>query len=146
MERKPVLEYIILIVVLIAAGVLFLQIKNQEINLCRYIFNGLTNRVYAAEKFIDWENLKALDVDVGAFYTRLADEKDKGGYRKEFIRNFSVGFAKAGGRLNLFTNWRIWYRDSNKVIVAADYSGYNKTILFTLSKFGKIKLTSIQWR
>jgi len=143
-NNQPVLEYTILIIVLIAGIALFLHLKNQEINLCQSILGSLAQGKPAVEKFIDWENFKALGVDVGATYASLANEKEKADYKKAFIQNFAFGFQKSGGKPALFKHWRIYQRESGKVIVACDYSGYNKMLLFTISKLGKNKLISLQ--
>ncbi len=145
-EKKQVLKFTILALAVVIAVALFLQIINRDISRCRYIFAGLTKGSYAVEKLIDWENLKALKIDVGAVYRHIPNQKEKTGYKQAFIQNFSVGFKRAGGKANLFTHWRAHQRDREKIIVAADYSGYNKTILFTLSKLSAGKLVSIQWK
>lgn len=141
---KPILEYALLILVLIAGIVFLVRLKNQEIYLCQKVFTGLVKGSHRIEKVIDWQELKALDVDVGVTYSQLPNEKERSGYKKAFIANFSKGFKQAGGRLNLFTHWRIYERDAEKTVVAADYLGHNKTILFSVSK-GRKKLIAIQW-
>jgi len=143
-NNQPLLEYSILALVIIACIVFFLHLKNQEINLCQSILGSLSQGKTTVEKFIDWENLNALGVNVGATYTGLANEKEKADYKKAFIQNFAFGFQKSGGKSVLFRHWRIYQRDSGKVIVACDYSGYNKTLLFIISKLGKNKLISLQ--
>lgn len=145
-ENKSVLAYLILIVVIMLCLVFFWQLKNQETNLCRYILSSLVKGKYDVEKVIDWENLKALELNVGATYNKLRDAGEKLVYKKEFIRNFALGFQKGRGKLWSFRHWRIYSREGEKVVVAADYLGYNKTILFTLSKIGKSKLISLQWK
>lgn len=141
-ENTLILEYTLLFVVVLAAFMFFLHMRNQEVNLCRYVFSGLVKGSYGVQRFIDWENLQALDVDVAATYNNLANDKEKVNYKKSFIKNFSVGFKQGGGRLKSFTHWRIYDRDREKTVVAADYR--NKIILFTLSKYGR-RLIALQW-
>ncbi len=142
----PVLEYAVLIIAVIAAFMFFLRVKTDDINLCRTVFSGLTKGNYGVQKYIAWESLKAMRVDVGATYAQFTTEKQRAEYKKLFIRYLSFGFRQAGGKLSAFTNWRIYNRDSEKTVVAADYSGYKKTILFTIPKYGRRKLTAIQWK
>lgn len=143
-KDTPVLEYAVLIAVIITALVFFLRVKTDDIDLCRAVFSGLVKGRYGVQKYIDWENLKAVGVNVGATYIKFTTEKERLNYKKAFIKNFSFGFKKVGGKLKAFTNWRIYNRDSEKTIVAADYRG--KIILFTISKYGKRKLIAIQWK
>ncbi len=144
-KNQPVLEYIILFLLIIASSVFFIHLKNQEANLCRSIFSGLASARYGVEKYIDWEGLRALGVDVSAVYKNLPDEEAKSNYKKAFIRNFSDGFKRSGSRLGFFAHWRIYAKDNEKTVIACDYSRYNKTLLLTLSKSGKRKLVSIDW-
>lgn len=147
MKNNPaILEYAFLIVIIIVALVFFLQMKNQDIRLCQHIFQGLIKAGYSVQKFIDWENFKALDVDVGVTYSKLANEEERSSYKKAFIKNFSQGFKQVKGESGAFTHWRIDTKDAEKVVVACDYSVRHKTLLFGLSKIGKTKLTSLQWR
>lgn len=141
-ENTLILEYTLLFGVVIAAFMLFLHMHNQEVNLCRFVFSGLVKGSYGVQRFIDWENLQVLDVDVGATYTKLPTEKEKLNYKKSFIKNFSVGFKQGGGRLKSLTHWRIYDRDREKTVVAADYR--DKIVLFTVSKYGR-RLITLQW-
>jgi hypothetical protein len=145
-NNQPILEYIILLVVIMVALAFFLQVKNQEINFCRAVFTHLVKGSAPAEKFIDWENFKAVGMDVGATYNGLPNEKEKSAYRQAFIKSFSVGFSRVKAELKSFTHWRLYAQQGAEVVVACDYSGYNKTLLFTVSKLGKKKLVSLQWK
>ena len=147
MERdKPILEYVTLVIIILVVIGVFFQIKNQEINFCRKVFTELAKGAPRAEKFIAWENLKAVGADIGAAYRNLPDEKERAHYREAFIKNFALGFRQNRGKVSAFKHWRLYSREGEKVVVAADYLGYNKTILFGLSKRGKSKLISLQWK
>ncbi len=143
-ERSDLL-YIILPVAIIAAVMFLLKEKDPDINFCRKVFNGLVSNSSPAERFIDWKNLKAMDVDVGVRYSGLPDEKQRSDYKKSLFAGFSFGFKQGGGSPRAFTNWRIYAKDIDKVVVAADYPRYNKTILFGISKSAKPLLISMQW-
>ena len=138
----------IAIVVIIAAlltGLFFyLNIKNQDINFSRRVFAGLIKGRHSVQKLIDWENLQAVGVDVGQTYSALPNGKERADYQRAFVERFSLGFRQVGGDFKSFTNWRLYDNAPEVAIVAADYKD-NKTILFTLSKYERKKLTAIQW-
>jgi len=145
-EKKeiPILEYTVLAAVVIAALLFIYQIKTRDINLARSVFRGLVNGRYGVEKNIDWENLRGLDINAGAAYSKFSTGLEKAGYKRAFIQSFSSGFRRSEGNFKSFVNWRIYSKDSDKIIVAADYQGHNKTLLFVFPKSGR-KLASIQW-
>ncbi|MFH0762492.1 MAG: hypothetical protein V1925_01210 [Candidatus Omnitrophota bacterium] len=143
-KENLILEGIILAVI-VTGLMLFFHIKNREVNLCRYLFNGLVSGNYGAARFIDWDNLKALDLDVAEVYDRLPSEKEQANYKRAFINGFAVGFSRVKARAKAFNNWRIYTKDSEETVVAADYKGQNKTLLFTLSRYGEPRLKAIQW-
>ncbi len=138
-------SFIIIVIVAVLLTALFFQIKEQDINFSRQIFSGLVRGSSGIDRYIDWENLEALNTSVGVRYTRLLNEKERANFKKAFIKNFSFGFNRVGGRLREFRNWRIYGQDSGKIIIACDYLRYNKTLLFALSKFGTKKLIGLQW-
>lgn len=125
----------------------FLYIRSREINFCRNVFSDLMQGRFWAVNYIDWEHLKALDMNVGETFSRLPNEKERRNYKKAFIRSLAVGFSRTGTKIGDFSNWRILSKDSEKIIAAADYIKYKKTLLltFTKSKIGK-KLVSLQWQ
>jgi len=145
-KDTPILEYTILAGIIIVFLLFIFQLKTGDVNLCRAIFSDLVNGRYGVQKYIDWENLNALQVDVGREYQQSTGEKQRVGYKKAFIQSFSRGFQGVGGKFRAFVNWRIYNKVDNQTIVAADYQGHNKTLLFTLSSSGKKRLTSLQWK
>jgi hypothetical protein len=147
-EKKeiPILEYTVLAAVAIAFLLFIFQMKTGDINLARSVFKGLVSGRVGVEKLIDWENLQGLTIDVGKTYARFPTKREADGYKISFIKNFSIGFSRAGGDYKSFVNWRIYSKDSSQTVVAADYRGHNKTLLLTLAGAGKKKLTSLQWK
>lgn len=113
--------------------------------LSRQIFIGMVQGKQAVEKHIDWYELKALGIDVATIYSKLANEKERDDYRKEFFKNLSLGFKMSGGNPQAFINWRVYKVEGEKTIVAADYSGKGRTVLFTLSRGRQKKLTAVEW-
>jgi len=144
-KETPILEYAILAAVVIACVLFIYQTKTQGVNLARSVLNGLASGRYGVEKYIDWENLQGLDMNVGITYSKFTTQVEKVGYKRAFIQNFALAFKRAGGDFKSFTNWRFYKRDNSQIIVAADYPRHNKTLLFFISATGK-KITSIQWK
>ncbi|MBP7835969.1 MAG: hypothetical protein KA022_00655 [Candidatus Omnitrophica bacterium] len=145
-KNPPVLEYTILAAIIIAASLFIFQVARGDIDTARAIFKDLTNGRYSVQRHIGWEQLKGLDINVGATYSSFATGKEKNGYKKAFIRHFSSGFKSFGGDYKSFVNWRIDSKAANQVVVAADYSGHNRTLLLTLSGTWRKKLSSLQWK
>jgi hypothetical protein len=146
MDNKKILDYTIIIIVVLGVLAFAWEFINRDTRFCRSVLNGLVKGSVKVEKFIDWEKLKATGLDIGATYRRIATPSDKSIYRRLFIRNFATGFHSTKGDFRKFVNWRILERKATKVVVAADYLLYNKTILFTLSKIPKTKIIAIEWK
>ncbi|KPK98527.1 MAG: hypothetical protein AMJ95_03995 [Omnitrophica WOR_2 bacterium SM23_72] len=118
----------------------------DDVQLARRIFNEMCAGRKSVENLIDWQTLKAVDIDVGSTYSQFRTENDKKDYRKAFLYNFSGSFKSAGGRTSNFFNWRLKAKDAASTIVAADTAGQGKVILFTITKIaGQRKLTAINW-
>ncbi len=143
-EYKKVLGFVLIILALILAVYLYRQQPN-DIELCRGIFQGFVEGKQDMEKFVDWEHLKALGLDVGATYSKLANAKEKEAYRREFYKSFARGSRQAGGKFQAVTNWRIYQKGGLETVVSADYNLKSKTVLFTLFESGGKKLINIQW-
>ena len=145
-EEKIILISIAAIIVIMAL-MFFVRFKVEDIEFCRLVFSRLVKGSFAAQKFIDWENLKTkklVGFDVGETYSSLPNKKEQEYYRKTFIKGFSLGFSKGKGDIKDFTNWRVVENTPEQAVIAADYKG--KTILFTISKIGEKKLIGIQWQ
>jgi len=146
MENKKTTEYTIVIISVVALFILAWEFTHRDARFGRLVLDGLVRGSVKVEKLIDWEQLKATGIDVGANYRRLSTLPDKETYRRLFIRNFAVAFQQGKGDFKKFTNWRVLQRKPTKVVVGADYLLYNKTILFTLSKSPRTKLIAIEWK
>jgi len=145
---RKVLFFVGLILVLGFMGCSGGEITGDDVQVARKIFNGLCKGEKNVERYIDWENLKAVGVDVGKTYSSILSEKERSDYRNAFLYNFAYAFRASGGRIENFFNWRIHERqpDKNKTIVAADVRS-GRVILFTLiSKNGKRNLAEINWQ
>ena len=147
-SQQTTLRYAV--VMLVAAGLVVGALKwmnrsQDDVSFCRQVFRGLVSGSGSVQSRIDWEHLKALDVDIGAAYTKYADEKGKASYRKSFIRGFSYGFAQSHAKPESFVRWRVQERTEGHVVVATDYEGKGKTLLLTIPASGKKKIQAIQW-
>jgi hypothetical protein len=149
MTKKLLLwEYSVLVFVILAALAVFVKTKNTDMDFCRSVFGGLAQGRFSADRMIDWQNLKALDQDIGADYRGLPNDAERLAFRRAFIRSFSTAFRGQGARARDFRDWRVYSREGQKVTVAADQIGKNKeiikTILFTVSLYPQRKLISLQ--
>lgn len=139
------MEYALIALIIIIAIIFVSEFQQRDVKLGRLILTGLVKGSVEVEKFIDWEKLVALNVNVGKTYKSITNSEDRIKYRRSFMTGFSVGFKSVKGNLDKFVNWRIVQRKPTKVVVAADYLLYNKTILFVLLKLKGTKLIAIGW-
>jgi hypothetical protein len=146
-ERNWFLEYYILAIILVVfAAAFFMVIRQPDIGLARRALNGLAQGRESVQDAIDWPVFKAMDRDVGADYEKLPSERQKLYFRKAFVINFSLSFKSSGGELRYFGNWRVYSRDKEKTVVAADTIN-KKTVLFTITKkHAKSKITEIKFK
>ena len=130
-------------------GLLFLSGCTQietDVQFARRVFNGLCTGNQRVQVLIDWQNLKAMEVDVGQAYSSIVAEKDRQDYRKMFVYNLAYTFKASGGKASAFTNWRVQGREGNNTVVAVDTPS-GKVLLLALSyKAGKRKLSALQWQ
>jgi len=144
-------EYLVLVVLValaIALLVFFLTRGQEDINFCRRtIFGGLVSGRQSVKEFIDWEHFKGLGLDFAEAYARLPNTQERQAYQQAFVASFSLAFKRLKGRSAAFTNWRIYRKADQEVVVAADYPAQKKTLLFTFSKGGGIrKLVALEWK
>jgi hypothetical protein len=140
MKMKSFLSILCLVVALAGCE----MAPASDVGFAKYVFTNMARGRQAIEKYIDWQSFQAVGVDVGATYSKFS-EKERPGYRKAFLQNFSFSFRSAGGKLSYFHNWRIHSRDSHKVIVSVDTK--NLTLLLSLSQGSraKRKLIAMEW-
>ena len=140
MKMRWFLSILCLAVVLVGCE----MVPASDIGFARYVFTDMAKGRQGIEKYIDWQSFKAVGVDVGTAYSKFS-EKEKPGYRKAFLQNFSFTFRTAGGKLSYLHNWRIHFQDSHKVTVAVDTK--NLTLLLSISQGSraKRKLMGMEW-
>ena len=126
--------------VITLAGLLVWNTFGQDVKLCKRVFVGLVTGDQSVRKKIDWNHFVALDVDVGATYTQLPPAEQLP-YEETFVRNFSLGFARAKADPSGFVNWRA----QEDGTVAVDYPAKNKTAIFKLSENGK-QVAGLAWK
>ncbi len=118
----------------------------SDVAVCQEIFRGLATGKADVEEWVDWANLKALEIDVGDTYSKLPDDTQRQQYRQAFIENFAQGFRFMGGTLQAFGHWRLHERAGDHVVVAVDYPAKHKTLLLSLATTGKRRLIGLQWQ
>lgn len=133
---------ILCVVTVLITGCRFFPLSDTEF--AKSVFTGLVKGRQSVEKDIDWPTFKAMGVDVGESYKKYLDEKQKTRYRRVLIRNLSFSFHTAGGKAELFRNWRVEASQDQKVTVATD-AGRATLLLFITKEQGKRKLTGIEW-
>ena len=146
-RQTPVIGSAALLMAIGAIAVFVMRGSGNDVEVCRRVFQGLAEGRPGVHRRIDWERLKALDVDVGAAYAALPNDQERAGYRRAFIERFSAGFRGTGGSSDAFVRWRAQGRaDDGRVVVAADYAAKQKTLLLRLSGGWNKKLVGIQWQ
>lgn len=146
MNEKKNIEYAIIGIIAVTLVIFAWEFSQRDVRFSRSVLDGLVKGAIKTERLIDWERLVAPGADIGAHYRQFSSPHDQETYRRLFIRNFAVGFQQGKGDFKKFTNWRVLQRKGAKVVVAADYLLYNKTVLFTLSKSPRTKLIAIEWK
>ena len=142
----PWMGSITLLLVGATAVAVALSARRSEVAVCRETLRGLIDGSQTVGRSINWEQLQAMGVDVGATYRRLANEREQAAYRRAFIAQCAQGFRRARGSADSFRRWRLLTREPGRIIVAADYEAKHKTILVALSDSGTKKVESIQWQ
>lgn len=112
---------------------------------CGRVFRGLVDGNRSVEGAIAWERLQAMGVDVGATYTGLANEKERAEYRRAFIQSFGSGFTQGGGEASAFKGWRVDAEEGDRILVAVDYEGRERTLVFGLPASGERMVETIHW-
>lgn len=147
-QDKNIYKYAAVLLGILVLFSAFGLAKDKDIEFSRNVFSGLIAGKLSIRQSIDWPKFKALGMDIGAGYKDLTNDKDKSDYENFFIRSFSFNFKKTGAKFRSFTNWRIYSRDTQGVVVAADYPARKQTLLFTIArdKNKKPRLVNLDWR
>lgn len=80
-----------------------------------------------------------LESNIAAEYNKLPNEKEKIGYERGFIENFSKSFKEQKAGFNKFTNWRMLGddKDPRVKVVACDGAGKDVVFLFYIAHDGR---------
>lgn len=107
----------------------------NDVDFARAVFKGLVKGEQSIERYIAWEQLEAVGSKAGSTYSKIESDTQKANYRKGFIYNFSMAFQGAEGKLNSFSNWRVYAREPGKITIAVDMKTdtFQKTLLLYLS-------------
>ncbi len=139
------MKYAAAVLVVVGGLLVFLQSVSAEIRVCRSALEGLSRGQAWAQGRVDWNRLSAMGMNVGATYASLPNDRERARYRQAFITQFSKGFKGTGASARDFINWRVVERETDRIVVAADYPGKGKTLLMTITARGKQRVESIQW-
>lgn len=139
---RVTLEQAVAVGLAVLAVAFLASLFRQDVRFCRTVFVKLVKGDQSVGNAIDWDHLKALDVDVSATYAQLPNFEAKAAYRQAFIKNFAEGFHKSSGKLEEFTSWHT-ERDGS---IAVEYPAKKRTLVFRLSPEGKRRLTGIAWK
>jgi len=141
------MEYVGVVVLIVVMAAVFLLVREPDVSFARGVFSGLIKGDESVKEAIDWPSFKAVGNDLGAIYSKLPSDKERGLYKQAFILNFALGFKSSGGKFSSFTNWRIIQRNKQGVIVVADIGASGeRTVLFAISKkYRNRKLVAIEW-
>ena len=121
-------------------------VKN-DIDFARYCLQGLAKGKSSAAGLVDWTSFVAMGINIGGTVNKLAATRQKEEYVKKFIKSFAFSFRQTEGKLNKFTNWRIFAANMGKTTVAANYLN-GKVLLLTIATYpgGKRKLIRMGWK
>ena len=126
---------------LVLVGAVIWSLMGQDVRLCKRVFAGLVQGDQSVRKHIDWEHLKALDVDVGTDYTKLPSADEQAAYQQGFVRSFSEGFVRSKADPAGFAGWRA----QSDGTVTVEYPAKRKTVVFQLSENGK-QVSGLAWK
>lgn len=131
---------------LLAVAVVLRALEPPQ-RMCQRALSALAGSRQSAARFLDWEHLTALEVDVGAQYLALPNAQERSRYRLFFIRGFGAGFKEAGATPATFINWRVEGDADGRAVVAADHATQQKTLLLHVRPvfLGK-KIDRIEWK
>ena len=118
----------------------------RDIRAAQRILAGLAAGKVSVTRAIHWEQLQAIDLDVGSTYAQLPNDIERRAYQQSFVANFAEGFRQAGGRMKAFRGWRIQSRQPERVVVAVDDTLRGKTLVLSLSASAPKRLEGVQWQ
>ena len=142
-------RYILTAALIAAAFFVFIfarQKTNEDVDFCRMVWQGMLKGDQRVIRYIDWEHLKLLGKDIGSRYELARTDEERSKYKQSFLRGVAFGRRRYPRIMPVFRNWRVYYRDPEKTVVAVDAPQRDKmvTILFTVGKdAGEKKLFAI---
>lgn len=136
-------EYIIAVSAVILGVTFLIGLKNQDVNFCRSVLNGMISGNTLIEKHLDWDNFIFFQMDIGTTYRRLPNEAERQNYKTIFIKHLSQSFSYSKAKISAFKNWRLLGQpEASAITVIAE--GPNGKLLFTLVRLdGQRKIQSI---
>ena len=140
-EAKMSVEWSAGLEAVVLVGAVIWSLMGQDVRLCKRVFAGLVQGDQSVRKHIDWEHLKALDVDVGTDYTKLPSADEQAAYQQGFVRSFSEGFVRSKADPAGFAGWRA----QSDGTVTVEYPAKSKTVVFQLSENGK-QVAGLAWK
>jgi hypothetical protein len=116
----------------------------NDIEYAKKVFQLLADGDESVKAMIDWENLKMMNMDIGAMYRSTSGEDVRDKNLSDFIRGYSTSFKKGGGSIENLSNWREQSRDATNTIVAAD-GQMGQLILITVAHInGQQKVSKME--
>lgn len=143
--QSPIIGSIIVGLLVLAGALVVVRVSRSDVDLCREVLVGLTEGRPAVRHRIDWERFNALDVNVGATYSQLANDVERSRYRQAFLENFAKGFHHVGGDVRGFVNWRVQERRPDQIVIAADYTPKHTMLLMAVGRSWPKKIGEIRW-
>ncbi len=116
--------------------------NDPDVQFGKTAFTALATGNTSADAMIDWPNLHAVGIDVGAQYIAMPNDTEKAGFRQGFISSFSSSFQSKGASADSLTNWRV--QDATAHTVTANAAS-GATITLTVSQAdGTQKISNIE--
>lgn len=116
----------------------------NDADFAKEAFQLLADGDEAVADMLDWEHLSLINIDAGALYSKISDEKAREEFRKSFIESYSSSFKRSGGSPAVLSNWHEQSRNGSETVVAAD--GPNgKVLLMTVAHIdGEQKISKLE--
>jgi hypothetical protein len=127
-------------------GVVQAAASPDPIEFARSTYIGLSHGDPAVESAIDFENLSAGGMSIGATYSLIPDEARKAAFRKEFLAQYAKAFHQSGASIESLTNWRIDSGDSTQVTVAATIPDGNTALVVMSKRANELKVIGFNMR
>ncbi|MGD0337032.1 MAG: hypothetical protein ABSB18_08070 [Candidatus Omnitrophota bacterium] len=149
-SKTKYLTAAILIAAVAFFAFLFINQSSQgDADFCRMIWDGMRKGNERVIRDIDWEHLNLLGRDIGARYGLAKTDEERNKYKQNFLRGVAFGNRRYARVAPVFKNWRVYYSDSAKTVVAVDSvrrRAKTQTLFFTVSKGGaERKLVAIEF-